>query len=78
MEETSAITEPGGKQFARTLLIDALYHLGGANPRLLGEFLGLPEKIIRQLLSELENERFVKASFHRRIWRLTRRYRCRF
>jgi len=70
MRNTTATMELGGRHFARTLLINALYDLGGANPKLLGEFLGLPEQIIRQLLSELENERLVKASFHRRIWRI--------
>ena len=52
--------EPGGREFAKQVILSWLNETGGSNAKLLETVTGLPPKILHPLLAELMEERKVK------------------
>ena len=58
--------EPGGKEFAKRVILSWLNETGGSNAKLLETVTGLPPKILHPLLAELMLEKTIgldKATF---------------
>ena len=52
--------EPGGREFAKQVILKWLNETGGSNAKLLETVTGLPPKILLPLLAELMEDRRIK------------------
>ena len=52
--------EPGGREFAKQVILNWLNETGGSNAKLLETVTGLPPKILHPLLAELMKEGEIK------------------
>ncbi len=54
------ITEPGGKHFAKGVILSWLVNTGGSNLKLLETATGLPGKLLSPLLAEMMEEKAIR------------------
>lgn len=64
------IPELGGKHFCEVILMNLLHVFGGANIPLLSAIVGLPRKMVAELLYGLEDRNYVRVSINGWIWKV--------
>lgn len=64
------IPELGGKHFCEVILMNLLHVFGGANIPLLSAIVGLPRKMVAELLYGLEDRNHVRISINGQIWKI--------
>lgn len=60
----------GGRNFTTMVILGFLVAIGGANVKLLSALIGLPKKMVAQLLYDLEDQNYVRISITGKVWHI--------